>query len=121
MKGMKGDEMFEPDLLTPAQFAILRKRPLAKEQRLLLAMMEDAVHCFQTYLFAQKPHQRQLFADAEAWINSTDADWFFSFENICELLGLQAAALRDALKKWKTQRLLEQALTPHEQRYQSSG
>jgi hypothetical protein len=111
----------ELDILTPAQFALLQKKPLEKEQRLLLAMLEDAVHCFQTYLFAKKPRERQLFAEAEAWINSTQEDWFFSFENTCELLGLQATALRDALNKWRTDQLLRQVSAPHERRPQAIG
>jgi hypothetical protein len=106
-------------MLTAAQFEILRKRPLGQEQRLLLAVLEDAVHCFQTHLFAKKPHERQLFANAEAWINSTEADWFFSFENICELLGLQASALRGALHRWKIKQLLEEVSMPHGQRHQA--
>lgn len=111
--------MFESDILTSVQFEILRKRPLGQEQRLLLAVLEDAVHCFQTYLFARKPHERQLFANAETWINSTETDWFFSFENICELLGLQSSALRGALQRWKIKQLLEGGSTPHGQRHQA--
>jgi hypothetical protein len=111
--------VFESDILTSAQFEILRKQPLGQEQRLLLAVLEDAVRCFQTYLFAKKPHERQLFDKAEEWINSTEADWLFSFENICELLGLQSSALRGALHKWKIKQLLEELSTPHEPWYQA--
>lgn len=112
--------MFEPDILTPAQFRDLQGKPMTQEQRLLLAMLEDAVHCYQTYLLARKPHARQLFLDAEAWIHSTDVEWFFSFENTCAILGLQATALRDALSKWKTEQLLLATLEPRGRRYPTS-
>jgi len=94
--------MFEPDTLLPEQFfTLLGKKPLQGEKRLLLAMLEDAVHCFQTYLLARKPHERRLFQEAEDWINSKDLHWFFSFENICEILGIHPGRLREALQQWK--------------------
>jgi hypothetical protein len=99
--------MFEPDTLLPEQFfTLMGRKPLQGEKRLLLAMLEDAVHCFQTYLMARKPHERRLFQEAEEWIDSTDAHWYFSFENICEILGIHPGRLRTALKQWKEQQLL---------------
>ena len=91
--------MFEPDTLLPEQyFSLLGRKPLQGEKRLLLAMLEDAVHCFQTYLLAKKPHERRLFQESEEWINSTDGLWFFSFENICDVLGINPGRMRNALK-----------------------
>jgi hypothetical protein len=99
--------MFEPDTLLPEQFfSLLGRKPLQGEKRLLLAMLEDAVHCFQTYLLAKKPHERRLFQEAEEWIDSTESHWYFSFENICEILGIHPGRMRDALKQWKTQQTL---------------
>jgi hypothetical protein len=99
--------MFEPDTLLPEQFfTLLGRKPLQGEKRLLLAMLEDAVHCFQTYLLARKPHERRLFQEAEEWIDSKDSQWFFSFENICEILGIHPGRLRDALKQWKIDQTL---------------
>src|SRR5713226_7623914 len=98
--------MFEPDTLLPEQFfSLLGRKPLQGEKRLLLAMLEDAVHCFQTYLLARKPHERRLFQEAEEWINSKDLHWFFSFENICEILGIHPGRLRDALQQWKAEQI----------------
>ncbi len=99
--------MFEPDTLLPEQFfSILGRKPLQGEKRLLLAMLEDAVHCFQTYLLARKPHERRLFQEAEEWIDSTDTHWFFSFENICDILCIHPGRMREALKKWKEEQIL---------------
>jgi hypothetical protein len=102
--------MFEPDTLLPEQFfTLLGRKPIQGEKRLLLAMLEDAVHCFQTYVLARKPHERRLFQEAEEWIDSTDGQWFFSFENICDILSIHPGRLRDALKQWKMQQLSPQA------------
>ena len=99
--------MFEPDTLLPEQFfSILGRKPLQGEKRLLLAMLEDAVHCFQTYLLARKPHERRLFQEAEEWIEPLDTHWFFSFENICDILGIHPGRMREALKKWKEDQIL---------------
>ncbi len=102
--------MFEPDTLLPEQyFTLLGRKPLQGEKRLLLAMLEDAVHCFQTYLLAKKPHERRLFQEAEEWIVSTDGLWFFSFENICDALGINPGRMREALKVWKEEQTLRYA------------
>ena len=102
--------MFEPDTLLPEQFfTLLGRKPIQGERRLLLAMLEDAVHCFQTYVLAKKPHERRLFQEAEEWIDSKDSQWFFSFENICEILGIHPGRLRDALQQWKVEQTLLQA------------
>ncbi len=99
--------MFEPDTLLPEQFfSILGRKPLQGEKRLLLAMLEDAVHCFQTYLLARKPHERRLFQEAQEWIESTDTHWFFSFENICDILGIHPGRMREALQEWREKQLL---------------
>ncbi len=99
--------MFEPDTLLPEQFfTLMGRKPLQSEKRLLLAMLEDAVHCFQTYLPARKPHERRLFQEAEEWIDSADAHWYFSFENICDILGIHPGRLRTALKQWKEKQTL---------------
>ncbi len=102
--------MFEPDTLLPEQyFTLLGRKPLQGEKRLLLAMLEDAVHCFQTYLLAKKPHERRLFQEAEEWIISTDGLWFFSFENICDVLDINPDRMREALKAWKEEQTLRYA------------
>jgi hypothetical protein len=98
--------MFEPDTLLPEQFfTLLGRKPIQGEKRLLLAMLEDAVHCFQTYVLAKKPHERRLFQEAEEWIDSLDAHWYFSFENICDILGIHPGRMRVALKEWKVEQI----------------
>ena len=55
--------LFEPDIMLPAQyFAVLRKSaPQGPEYQLVLAMLQDAVECFQKHRFAVEPHGRELF------------------------------------------------------------
>ena len=44
------------------------------------------------------PSDRRGVNQASAYVSSTDRSWPFSFENICEALGVDADGLRQALK-----------------------
>ena len=71
------------------------------EERLMLAVLQDAVECFKTYAGASRPREKRLFQEAEEWILGQNGDWLFSFHNICETLQLHADYLRQGLLSWK--------------------
>jgi hypothetical protein len=95
--------LFEPDALLPAQFyAAFRGGMAARgERRLMLAVLQDALDCYQKYAFARDGHGRQAFGDAETWISCGDRDWYFSFENICETLDINPDFLRRGMRTWR--------------------
>ncbi len=96
--------LFEPDTLLPSQFfAHFRGRGSAirGEKRLMLAVLEDAVDCYQKFAFAREARGRELFAEAEEWLFSSDNSWVFAFENICETLELNADYIRRGLQEWR--------------------
>ena len=95
--------LFEPDTLSSAQYFdnFQRKTPTQPENRLLLAVLEDAIHCFQDNVLAENAKSKKLFADAEQWVLKDGADWIFSFRNVCELLGIDPEYLRAGLMRWK--------------------
>jgi hypothetical protein len=95
--------LFEPDVLLPAQFfaAFRRMNGLDRERLLMLAVLEDAVDCFQKYAFAKDPRGRQLFAEAAEWVDSFDKGWLFSFENICDTLEIAPGYVRRGLSAWR--------------------
>jgi hypothetical protein len=95
--------LFQPDTLMPAQYldTYRRKTHLEPEKRLMLAVLEDAIACFQKYLLVRDGKGREMFRDAEEWILEEDSKWLFSFENVCEALGYNPAYLRGGLKRWK--------------------
>jgi hypothetical protein len=104
--GLTTDErigwLFQPPSLLSAEYfeALRRKTILEPEKRLMLAILEDAVDCFQNNVFAQSVKGRRLFQEAEKWIVDADGDWFFSFENVCETLELHPAYVRQGLLRW---------------------
>ncbi len=95
--------LFQPDTLLTEQYldTYRRKTHLEPEKRLILAVLEDAVSCFQKYVTAQRRKEKALFQEAEEWFMEKDSDLFFSFENICESLGLDPDYLRKGLVQWK--------------------
>src|SRR5262245_53431193 len=71
------------------------------EKELMMAVLQDAVECFQTYVLSGRPREKRLFQEAEDWILEKNSDWFFSFENICEILELDPDYIRQGLLCWK--------------------
>jgi hypothetical protein len=80
---------------------LLKKKSREKEEALVLAILSDAIECYQKYLFAKDYKGRKLFQEAEAWILERNSDWLFSFDNVCELLCLQPDYIRQGLLCWK--------------------
>jgi hypothetical protein len=72
-------------------------------KRLLLAVLEDALRCLQTYAENSNPAHRQASAEAEAWILDRRAKGPFAFVSICEALGIQPDHLREGIRQWRLQ------------------
>ncbi len=89
--------------MLPSQFfaALRQKTSRDGEHRLLVAVLEDGLNCFQKHIDSTDPKQRQLFLDAEEWIMSDDQSWVFAFVNVCETLDLDSDYVREGLLKWR--------------------
>ena len=105
----KVSSLFQPDTLLPDQYleTFRRKAHLEPEKRLMLVILEDAIACFQKYLFARDGKGKLLFREAEEWVMEEGSHWLFSFENICELLELEPGYVRQGLVRWKQKKLSE--------------
>lgn len=99
--------LFHQDTLLPTQYfdTFRRKSFLEAEKRLMLAVLEDAITCFQKCVLTRDSRGRALFSDAEEWVENQSNEWLFSFENICEALGLNAKYVRRGLVDWKQSRM----------------
>jgi hypothetical protein len=97
--------LFEPDALLPAQFyaAFRGGSAVRGEKKLMLAVLQDALDCYQKYAFAKDGAGQQLFTDAHSWISCPDRNWYFSFENICETLEISPDYLRGGVEQWRQQ------------------
>jgi hypothetical protein len=94
---------FEPDVLTAHRFLKVyhQKGQLGPEERLMFAVLTDAIECFQKYFDAHSRRCRALFGEAASWIESTDSSWPFSFEQICQTLNISPSYLRVGLTRWR--------------------
>ena len=95
--------LFEPDVLLPAQYfaAFRRAGGLERERLLMLAVLEDAIDCYQKFAHARDPRGELMFREACEWVVSTDRSWLFSFENICDTLEINADYVRRGLREWR--------------------
>ncbi len=100
-------DLFAPDLVLPEQFIQGARRDsyISGEKALMLAVLEDGIRCFQEHLRNPRSNPRLLSKEAEDWIKAVDWDWPFSFNNVCETLGIDPDALRGSLLAWKAKRL----------------
>ena len=94
--------LFQPDsLLSTQYFENLRRQTLFEpEKRLMLAILEDGIHCYFDNFHASGSKKKRLFDDAAAWIVERNGDWVFSFESVCDALGLNSAYVRQGLLRW---------------------
>jgi hypothetical protein len=75
---------------------------LQPEKRLMLAVLQGAVECFQDYA-----EDDRLFKETEEWIFEDDHEWPFSFINICQAVDLNPKYLRKGLLHWRQRAVLQ--------------
>ena len=73
-------------------------------RKLMLAVLQDGIACFERYSFKPSCTNKALFSEAEEWINSND-NGIFSFNNVCDTLGLHPDIVRKGLEQWKAKQL----------------
>jgi hypothetical protein len=73
--------------------------------RLMLAVLEEALVTFQRGLTSARAEQRRHFYEVDRWVASDDTDWPFSFENICSCLRIDADYIRKGLRRLKADAL----------------
>ena len=99
--------LFEPDTLLPIQYfeAMRKKHLLEGEKRLILSVLEDAVECFMKCIDAATNKGQRLFREADEWIAHEDKRWVFSFDNVCDMLDINADYMRIGLSRWKERKI----------------
>lgn len=99
--GIYDSEPFISEIILPDQF-FSRRSPNSPinnpEKKLMYAVFEDALKCFLRGKNKQVSKRSvYLSCEAKEWFYSCETGWLFSFENICDVLGLSAEAIREAL------------------------
>jgi len=85
------------DIILPSQFFDgMGGQNLSAEQRLMLAVLVDAINVLQGWNRHTSARKRRDFAEAGKWI-SIRGDASFSFDNICDALNINSEMLRERL------------------------
>ena len=101
--GPDGWVSFDP--IDASQIEAIYKRTLREgEERLMLAVLSDAIEHFHKYAFSKNQKERNLFREAEEWFLQKDNGALFSFEYICDTLRLHPSYIRRGLLSWKVAR-----------------
>jgi hypothetical protein len=91
------EKTLDAGILMPAQYADLvrRNHTLEGELKLLMAVLEDAIRCYLRNADAKDGERRREFVEVRGWFESTVAGpaGIFSFENLCEALGIEPQRL----------------------------
>ena len=91
------------DLILPCQYYDLSGgHQLTGEQRLMLALLTDAINVYQKGALSPLSRARRLYVDAERWITADHTEINgLSFATVCEALGINATLLRRRIVGWK--------------------
>src|ERR1700752_2702275 len=100
------DEVSQAGTVLPVQFHNARVDKATAEplRRLMVAILVDAIRCFQTKLTLRQPARRQEFAEVRSWIFSDVDNGCFSFRAICDALGIDPKAIRKRIAEWEEMR-----------------
>src|ERR1700736_2468304 len=84
-----------PDVILKSQFFdTIGRRSLTSEQRLMLAVLADAINLVQDGHRSVNPRKRTSFSEAKNWIFQSGVRCPLSFESVCDALTIDAEALR---------------------------
>jgi len=86
--------LLAPETILASQFLGERVSPttFSGEARLALAILQDAIQ-----IYCKPEASLRLRREAASWLGSSDRSWCFSFERICEALGLEPEYVRRGL------------------------
>jgi hypothetical protein len=90
--------LWEPAVILPSQTIDRRRLARMPEMRLVAAMFDDAVECVVRNVDARCGARRRQFLEARDWLWDDTRGWPFAFANVCDLLGLDATAVRERLE-----------------------
>ncbi len=94
--------LFQRDsLITGRYFSDRVGKTLVPEKKLMLAVLEDALGCFQDHCSAKHGKRKQLYDNVHQWFFDPADDRVFSFSNICSALGFEPDYIRKGLAQWR--------------------
>ena len=95
------------DVLLPTQFFEGTRHPDAgdPERRLMSAVLELGIRDYRILATGEDASRRSDWNSVHGWLEERNARWLFSFENICNVLGIDADAVRGRLCRLRDETL----------------
>lgn len=101
--------LFESGAVLPVQYfeTLRRQMPIEPEKLLMWAILEDALESYRRHFSPRRGKPNGKLAELESWLfhvdkaDKRDNDSLFSFDNVCETLGIGPQYLRGGLLRWK--------------------
>jgi hypothetical protein len=86
------------DVILPSQFfGAMGGGGLCSEQRLMLAVLVDAINILQGWNSMGSARKRRTFAEAAQWVLMRGTNYPFSFDSVCDALNIDSKVLRQRL------------------------
>src|SRR5713101_3158272 len=80
-----------PDVILPSQFfELVGARAFSSEQRLMLAVLIDAINVLGDSRVSPNRRKRKSFYDASSWVFADGITSPLSFDHVCDALSLDA-------------------------------
>ena len=93
------DILSQADIILPLQyFGSMGSVGLSGEQRLMLAVLVDAINVLQSWKGFGSARKRRNFAEAAEWVNNRGTRHPFSFDSVCDALEIDSTLLRSRLR-----------------------
>jgi hypothetical protein len=93
------DILSQADIILPSQyFGSIGSVGLSGEQRLMLAVLVDAINVLQSWKGAGSARKRRNFAEAAQWVNTRGMSHPFSFDSVSDALAIEPELLRSRLR-----------------------
>lgn len=90
-----------PDVILPSQFfELVGTRRFSSEQRLMLAVLADAINVLGEYRASPDRNRRRSFNEASSWVFVNGIASPLPFDHVCDALGVDAENLRKRLSVW---------------------
>ncbi len=89
-----------------------RRMEVMGEFILVQAILREAIRTYQKYAVKKGHRASRLFREVNEWFSSDDRHWFFSFVNVCDVLGLEPTYIRTGLKLWRERKVGVNAVSP---------
>jgi hypothetical protein len=70
------------------------------ERRLMAAILSDGVEAYISHSISTHPKYKDKKSDAQDWVDTKDYAYVFSFDNVCNCLGIDADYLRLGLARY---------------------